>query len=82
MNQSLQGRYREHILRNELPERLLEKSWTLRKPGLEHSEERWSKKTTSEKRERKTKYFDPPLVMPTPKEKVSITYVLLKYRTK
>ncbi|XP_024147265.2 uncharacterized protein LOC112158246 [Oryzias melastigma] len=69
MNQSLQGRYREHILRNELPERLLEKSWTLRKPGLEHSEERWSKKTTSEKKERKTKYFDPPLVMPTPKEK-------------
>lgn len=72
MYASLQGRYREHILQHNLPDRILQKCFSVKKGGLEDSEEKWAKKSVCDRNRNKTKYFHTPDVIPSPKAKVSI----------
>ncbi|KAK9961941.1 hypothetical protein ABG768_007335 [Culter alburnus] len=72
MYASLQGRYREHILQHDLPDRMLQKRFNVKQHSLEDFEEKWSKKSMRDRKEKKTKYFHTPEVMPCPKKTVSI----------
>ncbi|XP_059386114.1 uncharacterized protein LOC132120908 [Carassius carassius] len=71
MYASLQGRYREHILQHNLPDRILQKCFSVKKGGLEDSEEKWAKKSVCDRKGNKTKYFHTPDVIPSPKAKSS-----------
>ncbi|XP_048020975.1 uncharacterized protein LOC125251962 [Megalobrama amblycephala] len=71
MYASLQGRYREHILQHDLPDRMLQKRFNVKQHSLEDFEEKWSKKSMRDRKEKKTKYFHTPEVMPCPKKTAS-----------
>lgn len=72
MYASLQGWYREHILQDDLPDRMLQKCFNVKKGRLQDSEEKWAKKSMCDRKENKTKYFHTPEVIPSPKAKVGI----------
>lgn len=62
---SLQARYREHIMNNNL-------SLSCRDPQPKENffcqKEEWAKKTSRKHHKRRTKYFDPPYILPKPSQ--------------
>ncbi|KAF1371411.1 hypothetical protein PFLUV_G00278600, partial [Perca fluviatilis] len=64
LHASLRARYMEHSLQYGLT--LNQKPLRCRVDLLDHSEEQWAKRTVTS-RQTKTKYFDPPKNLPTPK---------------
>ena len=65
---SLQGRYKEHIIQNNLPDTLI----TDKPPaitGLDQAEEQWAKRDKNDgTTKRKSKYFETPKKIPIPKK--------------
>ncbi len=80
MYASLQGRYMEHILQHDLPDTMLQNCFNVKKGRLEDTEEKWAKKSMCDRKEKKTKYFHTPEVIPSPKAKVSIMAIIQIYK--
>ncbi|KAG9259521.1 hypothetical protein AMEX_G27815, partial [Astyanax mexicanus] len=67
MYTSMQGRYREHILQLNFPEKLLVKPLKGLREKLEQSQEEWAKKQEKDPKVDKSKYFSAPKEIPEPK---------------
>lgn len=67
MFQSLQGRYTEHIMKQNLPQALLMKP--VQPKNLEHSQETWIKKNKERISATRSKYFSVPSNIPGPQKK-------------
>ena len=67
MYRSLQNRYIEHILKHNLPDRLITKPQTFM--DIKLSEETWAKKDHPEVKVGQSKYYTAPDRMPVPKQK-------------
>jgi len=66
LHTSLHGRYKEHVLQYGLNLKLLNIPLKGKEELLEHSEEKWGKRSVSAAPKR-TKYFHPPYKIPAPK---------------
>ncbi|XP_036420100.1 uncharacterized protein LOC118803722 [Colossoma macropomum] len=67
MHTSMQGRYKEHILQLDFPEKLLVKPLKALQKNLEQSQEEWAKKQEKDPKDFKSKYFSVPEDIPEPK---------------
>lgn len=68
MRQSLQGRYREHIIQNALPKKVLTAPLITTKTRHEHAQEQWAKRAPGVGKETKNKFYSAPQKIPIPKK--------------